>query len=137
MEIPVIDRSQYLKGLLITAKKDNQLTDPEKNIIRKIADRLGFAPDFYEDILKNLLANKYISDEPLKFTSPKIAESFISDAITLALSDGAVCDEEIEWLKKTAALNDIEEKWVDEKISGLKSSVKVLSYNDFALLSII
>ncbi len=137
MEIPFIDRSLYLKGLLITAKRDNRLTNQEKNIIRKIAEKLGFASDFYEDTMKSMLANKYISDEPLKFSDPKIAESFISDAFRLALSDGNVCDAERVWLKRTAQLNNLNELWVDDQLSILKSANKNLSYNDFALLSII
>ena len=36
MQIPVIDRSNYLKGLLITARKDKQLTESEKEIIKEI-----------------------------------------------------------------------------------------------------
>lgn len=137
MDIPVIDRSLYLKGLLITAKRDNRLTNHEKNIIRKIAEKLGFASDFYEDTMKSLLTNKYISDEPLKFSNPKIAESFICDAIRLAIPDGNVCDDEIIWLKRTAHLNNLSESWVDDQLSTLKTSNKNLSYSDFALLSII
>ena len=43
MEIPVKDKSNYLKGLLIVAKKDKQLADSEKRIIRGIGEKLGFA----------------------------------------------------------------------------------------------
>ena len=50
----LIDKSNYLKGLLILAKKDNQLRDSEKNIIRSVAQRLGFSKDFYEETLQNL-----------------------------------------------------------------------------------
>ena len=46
MDIPQIDRSNYLKGLLITAKVDKQLTDPEKKIIKEFSDKLGFSSDF-------------------------------------------------------------------------------------------
>ena len=52
MEIPQIDRSNYLKGLLITAKKNQQLTEKEKEIIRKFSNRLGFSQDFFEEVLR-------------------------------------------------------------------------------------
>ena len=55
MQIPQLDRSNYLKGLLITARKDEQLTDSEKNMIRKLSERLGFSLDFFEETINNLL----------------------------------------------------------------------------------
>ncbi len=76
MNIPVIDKSNYLKGLLITARKDKKLAESEKKIIREIAERLGFSSDFYEETLRNLLANKYLIEDPVKFSDIKIAESF-------------------------------------------------------------
>ena len=36
MEISIIDKSNYLKGLLITARKDNQLTETEKKILKDL-----------------------------------------------------------------------------------------------------
>lgn len=55
MEISILDKSNYLKGLLIVAKKDKQLAEQEKKIIRHCAEKLGFARDFYENTLKDLL----------------------------------------------------------------------------------
>ena len=109
MELTLIDKSSYLKGLLIVAKKDKQLTEPEKKIIRDIAVKLGFATDFYEDTLRSLLANKYILENPVKFSQRKIAESFIIDGLKLAFADNMVSDVEIDWLKLTALENGIEE----------------------------
>ncbi len=137
MEIPIIDKSNYLKGLLITARKDNQLAESEKKIIKDISVRLGFASDFYEDVIKSLLNNKYITDEPIKFTDRKIAESFVDDGLRLAFSDNRVTDNEINWLKATAEVNGIEKKWFDEKMSFHKSSPGILMTSDFALYSII
>jgi len=137
MNIPVIDKSNYLKGLLITARKDKQLTDPEKNIIKGIAEKLGFANDFYEETIRNLLTNKYIIEEPIKFSSKKIAESFVIDGLKLFYSDNMVEKGEIEWLKKTAIKNGINEKWFDEKLQTLKTNAGNFLITDFALLSII
>jgi hypothetical protein len=137
MEIPVIDRSNYLRGLLITARKDNQLSESEKRIIRSIAERLGFASDFYEDTLKTLLANKYIQEEPVKFSDRKIAESFVSDGLKLAFSDKSETNVEIDWLKKTAGTNDLNEEWFDKKLNECRNSSGPLGIKDLALLSII
>lgn len=137
MNIPVIDKSNYLKGLLITARKDKKLAESEKKIIRRIAERLGFSSDFYEETLRNLLANKYLVEDPIKFSDIKIAESFITDALMLAFSDNKTPSMEIEWLKKTAIENGISLKWFEERIQHCKISPGNLVMSDFALLSII
>ena len=93
MEIPIKDKSNYLKGLLIVAKKDKQLADSEKRIIRGIGEKLGFASDFYEDVLKDLLSNEYILEDPIKFSNIKIAKSFIDDGLKLAYSDNKMSDD--------------------------------------------
>ena len=137
MELTLIDKSSYLKGLLIVAKKDKQLTEPEKKIIRDIAVKLGFATDFYEDTLRSLLANKYILENPVKFSQKKIAESFIIDGMKLAFADNMVSDVEIDWLKLTALENGIEESWFEEKLKKYHESSTFLHSSEFALFSII
>ncbi len=137
MNIPVIDKSNYLKGLLITARKDKQLTEPEKKIIKSIAEKLGFANDFYEETIQNLLANKYIVEEPIKFSDKKIAESFVIDGLKLVYSDNQADQGEIEWLKKTAIENSINEKWFEDKVHSCKANSGNLIAIDSALLSII
>ncbi len=136
MELTLIDKSNYLKGLLIVAKKDNQLTEPEKKIIRNIAVKLGFATDFYEDTLRDLLANKYILENPIKFSSKKVAESFIADGLKLAFADELVSEKEIDWLKATAVENEIETQWFDEKMKKSKDHTGHLN-TEFALYSIL
>lgn len=137
MQIPVQDRSNYLKGLFITAKLDKQLNQTEKDILKKISDKLGFANDFYEETIRGLLANKYLSEEPIKFSNKKIAESFINDAIKLACSDGVVTDSETNWIKKTAEINGIDVEEVEKKIKMFIEKPSLMKLNDFALLSII
>lgn len=137
MEIPIIDKSNYLKGLLITARKDNQLSESEKKILKDISVKLGFASDFYEDVIKSLLNNKYITDEPIKFSDKKIAESFVDDGLRLAFSDNRVTENEISWLRATAEVNSIGKKWFEDKLSIHKSSPGLLMNADFALYSII
>ena len=134
MKISVIDKSNYLKGLLIVAKKDNQLSHPEKEMIRGIATRLGFAKDFYEETLRNLMANKYISESHVIFSDIEIAKSFISDGLMLAFSDTQDSETEIRWLQNTALKNGITLEWFEEKKKELQNSGTPKS---FALYSII
>lgn len=137
MEIPQIDRSNYLKGLLITAKVDKQLTDPEKKIIKQFSDKLGFSSDFCEEIINSLLANEYIKEEPIVFSNTKIARSFIEDGLNLALADDRVDDLELKWLISTAKANSIDERWVNRKLTELKSSPRLFGNTEFALFSLI
>ncbi len=137
MEIPAKDKSSYLKGLLIIARKDNQLADSEKKIIKDIALSLGFAKDFYEDILKSLLANKYIIEDPIKFSERKIAESFLSDGLKLVYSVDLVTDNKLEWLHQVALINNVDETWFKEKAEKYKSSPNLWMNSEFALYSII
>ncbi|MHB8336965.1 MAG: hypothetical protein ACYC6P_08345 [Ignavibacteriaceae bacterium] len=133
MELTLQDKSNYLKGLLIVAKKDNQLTEPEKQIIRDVALKLGFAKEFYEDTLKSLLVNKYIADDPIKFSTAKVAQSFVSDGLKLTFSDFSNYDKELKWLRSTAGVNNIDEGWFADKIKKYKESSNI----EFALFSII
>ena len=137
MQIPQLDRSNYLKGLLITARKDEQLTDLEKNMIRKLSERLGFSQDFFEETINNLLENKYIKDDPIVFSEQNIAKSFIEDGLRLSLIDESVSSDELDWLKQTANANGIDEKWVDDRLKDFKTKSHLLGRMDFALYSLI
>ena len=137
MDIPQLDRSSYLKGLLITARKDNQLSESEISIIKKIATRLGFSSDFFNETISNLLENRYITEEPIKFSEQNIAKSFIEDGLKLALSDESLNDDEMNWLKDTAKENDLAEDWVDKKMKEIQGKPHLLGKMDFALFSLI
>lgn len=137
MNIPLLDRSNYLKGLFITAKLDRQLTENEKVILKKISDKLGFATDFYDETIRGLLSNKYLAEDTIIFSDQTIAKSFISDAIRLVFSDGSDTKNEIEWLRKTASANLIEEDFIENEIKLNQNQSKILINNDFALFSII
>ena len=137
LEIPQIDRSNYLKGLLITARKDNQLSETEISIIKKFSSRLGFSPDFFEETISHLLENKYITEEPIKFSSSDIAKSFIEDGLKLALSDDNIGKDETNWLLATAQVNGLDKEWVNKKMKEIQSKPHLLAKMDFALFSLI
>ena len=137
MEFPLLDKSNYLKGLLIIARKDNQLAESEKNILKNIAERLGFASDFYEETIKNLLVNEHINDEPINFSNEKIAASFISDGLKLAFSDKKIHGAEIDWLKATAVKNSLEEGWFNKELEKTREESNQVLQPDLTLYSII
>jgi hypothetical protein len=137
MNIPIIDRSNYLKGLFITAKLDKELSEKEQDILKKISDKLGFASDFFQETIRCLLTNKYIIEEPILFSDQKIARSFIIDAVKLASVNGLVTDAEIDWLKKTAEINNIGGGFVEKEFKTIKDTPRSIIGSDFALYSII
>lgn len=120
--LTIIDKSNYLKGLLILARKDDRLVENEKKIIREAAKRLGFSKDFYEETLRNLMNNKYLVDSPIKFSSAEVAKLFISEGIELAATDNDLCREEVDWLKSVASENDISQSWFEETVNSIMSA---------------
>lgn len=137
MNINLLDKSNYLKGLFITARKDKQLTEIEKNILKNLSQKLGFANDFYEETISGLMSNKYIPDDPIKFTNEDVAKSFIGDALKFIYSDGIVSEVEINWLKDTAAINDLDGSWFDEQHRKTKEIPVQNITSEFSLFTII
>ena len=137
MEILAQDKSSYLKGLLIIAKKDNVLAEAEESIIRQLAKRLGFSESFYEENLQSLLSNDYLSEEPLKFSDEKLSHSFIIDGLMLAYSDNVIDEREIDWLRQTAELNNINLQWFEDKDKEVQRNSIAGVKTEFALYSII
>lgn len=137
MNIPIIDKSNYLKGLFITAKLDGQLNKQEKEILKEISDRLGFSRDFYEETVRNLLRNKYIKEEQIKFSSKEIALSFIEDALTISLSDGSLNEKEKNWLKQISELNQIDTNELTARLEKVNLNYHQTDKITLALMSII
>jgi hypothetical protein len=119
--LTTIDKSNYLKGLLIVARLDDRLIDRERDQIRNVATRLGFSKDFYEETLKNLMINENISDNPLMFSSPAIAEIFLNEALNLAYADNELSKVELDWLRKTAEINGISGQKFTEFLASFQS----------------
>jgi len=137
MEILIQDKSSYLKGLLIIAKKDKVLAEAEESIIRQLAKKLGFSASFYEETLQSLLSNEYLSEDPLKFSDEKLSHSFIIDGLMLAYSDNVFDEREIDWLRQTAELNNIKLQWFQDKAKEVQRNSIADVNTEFALYSII
>lgn len=107
MEINILDRSKYLKGLMVLSRKDNYLSQREREILKQVGKTLGFEKRFIESAINDLMVNKYLTEEPIEFSEKYVAESFIKNGILLATSDGKLDKREASYLWKVANLNGI------------------------------
>lgn len=111
MELNLIDKSNYFKGLLILIRKKKAVTESTRRTVKRIAAVLDFNQDFVDSSIKNLLVNKNIVEEPPKFSDYRLAESFIKDGMRLAFSDGILNLFQIQWLASTAEKNNLSKQW--------------------------
>ena len=86
MKIPLIDRSNYFRGLLLLIRKDRKVENPEIQLMKQIGKTLGFEPAFCENAITSILENKYILDETPIFSTKEIATLFIKDGLYLAIT---------------------------------------------------
>ncbi len=114
MRLSLLDKSNYLRGLLILIKADKKVTVEEERMMMRICKVLGFEETFCRDAIKNLLENEYIADDAPVFSDEEFARSFIVDGLRLSAADGDMCDFEISYLEKTAFANEIDMQWYNE-----------------------
>ncbi len=133
MQIPVKDRGNYLRGLLILAKMDEDISEMDRTIIINTAKHLGYAPDFYEGILNTVMRNEYIRNEPIMFDSTNLAKHFLIDAMKLAGANKNLNNEELNWLKSTASMNLVDRNWFEERLQESQWNIPI---NNFAQLAI-
>jgi len=135
MKLTLIDRSSYFKGLLLLIKRDNLISENEKNIMVKIGKTLGFDKSFIEDAIKELMENKFITDDVPTFSNKFIAESFILDGLKVAFSDDEFTAEELEHLSKIANQNGIDKEWLMLLISKYIKHSEDLNTNEFLFVT--
>jgi len=111
MKITVIEGSAYFRGLLLLISKDRKLTEPEIILMKRIGKALGFEKDFCNNVIHEILENKFVLNEPHKFSTNELAKKFIKDGLMLAHSDDEIHALEEAWLKSTAEKNGIDIEW--------------------------
>jgi hypothetical protein len=114
MTYDILDKSNYLKGLLLLCRKDNLVAKEEKDILISIGKELGFEKRFCENAVKEIMENEYIIDLPPKFSNKELAEKFLEDGVRLAMADKCLHLFELQWLAQTAEINEIENSKIDE-----------------------
>ena len=107
MNITHLDKSLYLKGLLLLISMDKLITESEKKFVMEAGKSLGFEHKFCENAIDEILENDHIDGKPSKFSNREIAKYFINDGLTIALSDFDLHAEELKWLSLTANENYI------------------------------
>lgn len=132
----ILDKSNYFKGLLLLIKKDNQMNEDERELLKKIGKVLGFEKKFYENAIREILNNQFITQDPPKFSDKKIAECFIKDGVRLAKLDTILHQREIEWLERICVENNLTKDWfrevLDESPTGdYKVNIESLEIEDF------
>jgi hypothetical protein len=111
-----LDRSNYVKGLLLLIVKDKKITDDERDFLHNIAEALSFDKKFIEGAINELFENKFLGDEPPLFSQKQYAEAFLRDAIQLALIDNDLSNAEFDWLQSIAASNNLSDAWLNNEI---------------------
>jgi hypothetical protein len=107
-----IDKSNYLRGLLILIKRDGSINELEKNRVKELAKILGFNQNFVENAINELLENEYLIENPPKFTNHILAEAFIKDAIKIAFIENVMNIYKLSWLSAFATDNELSKQWL-------------------------
>jgi hypothetical protein len=103
----LIDRSNFIKGLLVLITKDKKITKEESLLLRETGISFGFSSEFLDESIDEALHNEFITKDPPKFTNNSLAYNFLHQGIKLALSDSELNSEELKYLIDTAAVNGI------------------------------
>jgi hypothetical protein len=111
-----LDRSNYVKGLLLMIGKDKKITDSERDFLHNVAETLSFDKKFIESAMNELLENKYLGNEPPVFSQKQYAEAFLRDAIKLAFVDNDLASKEFDWLQSIAASNGLSNEWLKNEL---------------------
>jgi hypothetical protein len=112
MVLNAVDKSNYIKGLLVLIRKRNTIEEPINSTVKHMTEILDFNQEIIDDSMKGLTTNKFIVDDPPRFSGFKIAESFLKDGIHVAFLDGILNFKQVEWLINTAKKNNLSEQWI-------------------------
>jgi hypothetical protein len=119
MKIPLVDRGNYYRGLLVLIRKDRAINVRESELMIRFGQALDFDKRFCEAAINDLMDNKHIRDEPMTFLTRATAECFLRDAIMLAFIDGDLHPKELAWLKAVADSNGLKDEWLQNEIRHL------------------
>jgi len=112
-----LDKSNYLRGLLLLSGKNKSITPNEKDFLLKVGEVAGFDSKFIEGAIKEFFINEYIQTEPPIFSKIEYAKTFLKDAIKLAFVDNNFDRPEFEWIQSVANKNNISKDWIYDEIT--------------------
>lgn len=137
MSITLVDKSNYLRGLLILAKKDNEISEFQRFIILSAGRDLGFSSSFCEEIVDTLLQNDCLCEDPIKFENYAVAQAFIADGIKITSCGKQIIEAELNWLKRAAEINSVNSRWFDSLVMNSEYMIKNPFATQLTLNSII
>ncbi|MDP1676084.1 MAG: hypothetical protein Q8L88_04400 [Bacteroidota bacterium] len=111
MQMTIQEGSNYFRGLLLLIRKDHQVTNEEITLMMRVGKSLGFAKDFCETAIADILENKYILDKPPVFSQLEIAKKFITHGLIIGHCDHKIHPNEERWLQLIAEANEINNDW--------------------------
>ncbi len=127
MTLNNLDKSNYLKGLVILDGINKRSNPNNRKIIREVAKRFRFNLGFVETSMDNIQNNKYVNKEPPKFSNLEITEIFIRDGIQLVSVNKVLYLRDLKWLLNTALKNNLSEQWF---FIELENFLKKYDYED-------
>jgi hypothetical protein len=119
-KIPLLDRGNYYRGLLVLIRRDRIVDPGERELMIQFGQALDFDRRFCEAAIDDLLKNNYIRDEPMTFSDKGTAETFLRDGVLMAYVDGEIHSKELTWLKAVADANGLDDEWVNAEIKNLQ-----------------
>ena len=116
MKNDYLDRSNYVKGLLLLIGKDKKITDAERDFLHTVGKALSFNKKFIDRAIDELFENKYLGSDPPVFSQKQYAEAFLRDAIKLVFVDNELSNEEFDWLQSIALSNGLTYDWLKDEL---------------------
>lgn len=116
VSISFVDKSNYYRGLLVLARRDQTIEPRERELVLQFGKILDFDWRFCEAAIDDVLKNRHVTEEPVTFADRETAERFLRDGIRLALVDEKIERREFSWLRAVAQANGLTEEWLDAEI---------------------
>jgi hypothetical protein len=126
MNLSLLNRSHYYKGLLVLSRRDRFVDAREKTLLLQMGKILDFDRRFCEATIDDLLSNTHITREPVIFSEERIKECFFRDALRLAFVDGYLHPMELCWLRTVAHANNQSDQWLDAIIRESEENIGAL-----------
>lgn len=121
MKLTLMDRSLYLRGLMLLIRTDRQIHDEERGMMLRIGEILGFDRGFCQETMDDIVENKHVDDRPPVFAAKGVARSFLKDGLRLALSDKEPHQAELQWLRSVAEANGIDPRFLEDSAIAVSS----------------
>lgn len=129
MNLSLLSRSNYYKGLLVLLRRDRIIDARERKLMLRMGEVFDFDRRFCEATIDDLLSNTHITREPIIFADERIKKCFFRDALRLAFVDGCLHPMELRWLRTVAHANYQSEQWFDVIAREFKEKKAALDHS--------